>query len=104
MTPCRQMQLAMLDVVVNKSAAWNPQKCEWLQKAVSAHIVQWVWAALMRGSLYLLSEVINLCKSCNLPFSLVNNIFMQHHRVRFLSVILFLHVINNSKAFQQVCY
>ena len=50
MTPCRQMQLAMLDVVVNKSAAWNPQKCEWLQKAVSAHIVQWVWTALMRGS------------------------------------------------------
>ena len=86
MTPCRQMQMSILSVVLDayspaSSSSWNPSSRALLQQAISAHIVQWVWTSLMRGSLYLLAEVIQLCNSCKLPFQLVNNVFREHHQV-----------------------
>jgi hypothetical protein len=99
MTPCRQLQLAMLSVIVdatsagesgesstgaasstNPGMAWTTERRALLHQAISAHIVNWVWTSLMRGSLYLLDEVIHLCKSCGLPFQLVDDVFRAHHR------------------------
>lgn len=81
MTPCRQMQLAILSVIIDQqNHCHDSDHHTVLRSAICAHIAQWVWTALMRGSLYLLSEVIHLCKSCRLPFHLIDDVLNAHHR------------------------
>ena len=87
MTPCRQMQFAILSVVADaswvkggKKSAWKTTDHSLLHKAIVSHVLQWTWIALMRKTLYLLGEVASLCTACRLPFQFVDDVFQAHYR------------------------